>query len=337
MAIKHCVSLYSLQEDYLLGKRDLEGCIAAAANEIGAEGIEVLFDQMPLPSFWETDRVISDADLDMWNGWMEKYHCVPRSYGSMIFLTMYSNRRLTNKENQKLIMKDMRAAAKLGFKVYRSGFFNKDDLKVLESCIPLAEDLGIQITTEIHSPRGIHTWWTTDWLEVIQRTGSKFAGFVLDFGIFTIGMSLAARKKYIRAGAKPEILDKIDEARRAQVSLTEDDIKKMGGGTVELAALSHLKGVIYDNPQWLKEVLCYSQHIHGKFYEMTEDCIEHGIDYENAIKVLVESDWDGYISSEYEGQRDYFEQGCDIYMDPVEQCRRFNTMIERFVKQAKKE
>ena len=130
MAIKRGVSLYSLQEDYYLGKLDLEGCIAKTANEIGAEGIEVLPDQMPLPSFRTPEKKISDRDLATWFGWMEKYKTVPTAYGANFFTTMYSNRRLTVKETVYETMKDIRAAAQLGFKVYRTGVIRKEDIAV---------------------------------------------------------------------------------------------------------------------------------------------------------------------------------------------------------------
>lgn len=334
MAIKYCVSLYSLQEDYLLGKRDLEGCIKAVANDVGCEGVEVLLDQMPLPSLWENDRVISEKDLDMWFSWMDKYQTVPASYGADIFTTMYSNRKLTKRESIKMMEKDLRCAAQLGFKVFRTGVIRKEDIEIFEACIPVAEELGIQIGTEIHIPRGIKSWWTQDWLEVIQRTGSKYAGFVPDFGIFTVGIHESARKKYIRAGAKPEVLNEIDAAHKAKAPLTAEDVIKLGGGEADIDALNRLSGTIYDNPEWLKEILPYTMHIHGKFYEIV-DGAEPAIDYENPLRVLVENNWEGYISSEYEGQRDYYEQGCDIYIDPVEQCRLHQQMIKNYVENVK--
>ena len=94
MAIKRGVSLYSLQEDYYLGKLNLEGCIAKTALEIGAEGIEVLPDQMPLPSFRSPDKVISDRDLVTWFGWLHQYHSVPSAYGAYFFTTLFSFRPL---------------------------------------------------------------------------------------------------------------------------------------------------------------------------------------------------------------------------------------------------
>jgi len=339
MAIKLCVSLYSFQEDYYIGKRDLESCIAAVGRHgLGAEGVEVLFEQMPLPSMRENDRVISDKDLEMWKEWLKEHGLKAQSYGADVFTTMYSNRHLTKKESIKITMADIKMAAQLGFAVYRTGIFRKEDVEILAACLPLAEELGIQIATEIHTPRGIHTWWTQDWLEVILRTGSKAAGFVPDMAIFTKGMSLSAKKRFIREGANPDILEKIDEAYRARSPLSVEDVKKMGGNNVDCSVVNRLNFFIYDDPQWLLEVLPYSKHIHGKFFEMTEvDGVdtEPAIDYENVIKVLVENNWDGFISSEYEGQRDYFDQGCDIYMDPVDQVRRHHRMIRHLEAKAK--
>lgn len=339
MGIKLCVSLYSFQEDYYIGKRNLESCIAAVGkNGLKADGVEVLLEQMPLPSLRENDRVISDQDLSMWQGWLKEHDLKAQSYGADVFTTMYSNRYLTNKESIKITMTDIRTAAQLGFSVYRTGIFRKEDVGILAACLPLAEELGIQIATEIHTPRGIHTWWTQDWLEVILRTGSPAGGFVPDLAIFTKGMSNSARKRLVREGANPEILAAIEKAYKARSPLSVDDVKNMGGNSVDCSAVGKMNFFIYDNPQWLTEVLPYSKHIHGKFFEMenVDDVdIEPAIDYENAIKVLVENNWDGYISSEYEGQRDYFDQGCDIYMDPIEQVRRHQRMIRHFEIKAK--
>lgn len=338
MSIKSCVSLYSLQEDYYTGKRDLKNCIEAMGkNGIGCDAVEVLFEQMPLPSQRENDRVISNDDLEMWNSWLEENGVIAQSFGADVFTTMYSNRHLTRKETLRIVMKDIRMAAQLGFKVYRMGILRKEDLDIFSNCIPLAEELGIQIGAEIHTPRGIHTWYTQEWLEIVLRTGSSAAGFVPDFAIFTTGLSLSARNRIIRDGGNPDIIRKIEQAFQAGSPLSVEDVQKMGGNAADCSTVGRLASLIHDDPQWLTEVLPYTKHIHGKFYEMDDNCLETSIDYESAIRVLVENDWNGYISSEYEGQRDYFEMGCDIYMDPVEQVAKHQKMIKNFENKAKLE
>ena len=336
MSIKSCVSLYSLQEDYLSGKRDLRSCIEAMGkNGIGVDDIELLPDQMPLPGMRENDRVLSMEVVDQWNELLEKNGVIAQSYGAKVFTTNYANRQLTMKELIDIVQKDIKMAAQLGFRVYRTGILRKEDIALLTECIPLAEDLNIQIGCEIHTPRGIHTWYTQEWLEVIQKTGSPAAGFVPDFAIFSKGLSESAYKRILRDGGHAEILDKISEAHAAGEPLSVEDVKKMGGNAADCSAVGRLGALIYDDPEWLREVLPYSKHIHGKFYEINKDGFEKSIDYENAIRVLVETGWDGYISSEYEGQRDYFDIGCDIYMDPVEQVAAHQKMIRYFENKAK--
>lgn len=331
MSIIRGVSLYSLQEDYYLGKLDLEGCIAKTVNEIGAKGIEVIFKEMPLPSMHSISREVSDEDVALFKGWMEKYGAIPTSYGAGMLNTMYSNRHLTEKELTYWVAKDLKNAAKLGFKVYRGGIMNQTDMAAYVNNFELCEELGIQITTEIHSPRGIHTWWTQDFIENIEKKNAKQAGFVIDFGIFTVGMATSKKKRLLRDGATEKIVEAIDMAYRAKAPLTEEDVRKMGGNEVDVLAAKQMSAWIYDDPQWIKEILPYVRHCHGKFYEMTEDCVEPAIDYEGPLTVLKEAGWSGSISSEYEGQREYFDLGCDIYVDPVEQCRRHHVMLKRIL------
>lgn len=221
--------------------------------------------------------------------------------------------------------------AKMGFPVYRTGIMRKEDIQILSECFEFAEQLGIFIATEIHSPRGIHTWWTQDFLEEVKRKNTKNAGFLLDFAVFTKEMSLADKKAYLRAGAKESILDEIDKAYRAGCCLTNSDVEKLGGDKPEIAAAEQMRGQIYDDPAWIGEVLDYTKHCHGKFYEMTEDCDEPSIDYAGPIAYLKEKGWNGYISSEYEGQRHYFEMGGPEAPDPIEQLRRHHVMLKRLI------
>ena len=58
---------------------------------------------------------------------------------------------------------------------------------------------------------------------------------------------------------------------------------------------------------------------------------EPSIDYENPLRVLTEEGWDGFIDSEYEGQRAYFDVGCDITMDCIDQVTRHQQMIRRIL------
>lgn len=90
-------------------------------------------------------------------------------------------------------------------------------------------------------------------------------------------------------------------------------------------------------PEDLREIIPYIVSIHGKFYDMTEipgrpGCYEElCIDYENPIKVLKECGYDGYIDSEYEGQRDQQDRGYEFLPDETEQVRRHHEMLKRLI------
>ena len=169
MSIGRSVSLYSLQEPYFLGKMDLEACVAAVKKQVGADGIEVLVDQMPYPSLRSEERTMSDDDIAKFKDLMQKYQTVPTAYDTTFFTTWYAKRNMSNRETIYWTKKDMVNCARMGFPVYRTGIMRKEDIQILSECFEFAEQLGIFIATEIHSPRGIHTWWTQDFLEEVKR------------------------------------------------------------------------------------------------------------------------------------------------------------------------
>jgi sugar phosphate isomerase/epimerase len=69
-------------------------------------------------------------------------------------------------------------------------------------------------------------------------------------------------------------------------------------------------------------------NIHGKFYEMTADLVEPSIPYDEIVAVLKQGGYDGYICSEYEGNR-WIEDAEDV--DSVEQVRRQQEMLKSLI------
>ena len=74
--------------------------------------------------------------------------------------------------------------------------------------------------------------------------------------------------------------------------------------------------------------MAYIVHIHGKFYDVTEELEETTIPYYDVITTLKEAGYDGYISSEYEGNRhiqDYME------VDSIMQVSRHQQMMKNII------
>lgn len=331
MAIQLGVSLYCFQEEFLLGRMSLEEGIAAVTQKIGCPGVEIIMDQTPLPGYRENGSIVNAEIKAYWDDLMAKYGAVPTIYGGGLPISMYANRRQTVRERIIHTRREMDNCAALGFKVFRTCIIPHDDIDVLSGCLSYAEDLGITLDVEIHAPRGIHTWWTQDYIEELAHKNSKSGGFVLDFGIFTKGLSLSKIHQMMRQGAREDILLEIDRAHKAGADLTAEEIEKMGGGKIEKDAAEGLRQATYDNPEFIREIIPYIHAVHGKFYEMDSQGEEPAIDYASPIRVLKEEGWSGFIDSEYEGQRDYFDIGCDVTMDCIDQVKRHQAMVKKLL------
>ncbi|MEU6192249.1 hypothetical protein [Streptomyces sp. NPDC047061] len=87
----------------------------------------------------------------------------------------------------------------------------------------------------------------------------------------------------------------------------------------------------------LRQLTPHVIHIHGKFNNMSPLPMQPGeyheisIDYDAAIRALKEGGFDGYINSEYEGQRYFQDRGREDLMDEVEQVRRHQKMLRRLL------
>ncbi|MDE7286591.1 MAG: AP endonuclease, partial [Lachnospiraceae bacterium] len=72
-------------------------------------------------------------------------------------------------------------------------------------------------------------------------------------------------------------------------------------------------------------------HVHNKCWHMTENYEEPSIDNENVVRLLKESGYDGYIATEFEGQRYFHDVGCEENADEIEEVRRNQEMLKRLL------
>jgi mRNA-degrading endonuclease HigB of HigAB toxin-antitoxin module len=90
-------------------------------------------------------------------------------------------------------------------------------------------------------------------------------------------------------------------------------------------------------PEDIKDIVPYIVSIHGKFYHMTEvagmpgQYEDKAIDYATPIKYLKECGFNGYINSEFEGQRYCQDAGEDKLINEIEQVRRHHEMLSRLI------
>jgi len=87
----------------------------------------------------------------------------------------------------------------------------------------------------------------------------------------------------------------------------------------------------------LRRIAGHVTGVHGKFNNMSPVPGKPGqfqdiaIDYEGAIAALKEGGFEGYVNSEYEGQRYFQDRTRDDLMDEVDQVRRHQEMLKRLI------
>jgi sugar phosphate isomerase/epimerase len=323
--IKRGVSLYSFQEEFFLRKMTLEDCIAACAK-MGANGIETIGEQM-MPGFPH----LSDAFYDRWHGWMDKYGVTPTCHDMFLDLKRYKGRLMTDDEMLESVIRDLKHANKLGCTVIR--VIVNTPPHIMEKAAPYAEQYNVRMGIEIHAPFHFDHEWIQRHTEVMERVGSPYLGYIPDMGHIEKRYPRVRSDRLVRRGAKAQIIQYIAEAyeRRENIEKLTEDVKKMGGGELELSMITDLTRMVYADPRRMLDFMPRIFHIHAKFYEMLDNGTEYSIPYEDVIPVLIEGGFNGYLSSEYEGNRhiqDAFE------VDSLEQVNRQQKMFKRLLGEA---
>jgi sugar phosphate isomerase/epimerase len=321
-SVKRGVSLYSFQEEYFLRKMSLEQCIAKAA-EFGALGIESLAEQM-MPGFPR----LSDDYYRQWHGWMAQYGTTSVCHDMFLDTKKYRHRLLSEQECIDSIERDLKHANRIGATVMRVLVFVEPEL--LAKCIPLAEKYHVRMGIEVHAPWSFDHPWMMRYMDMIERTKTRHIGFIPDCGIFTKRLPRVVRDKAERQGGTPKVLDYVCEAYENGVlaEYTIFEARRMGGNAVDVGFAEQCRHNVWSHPKRLLEFMPYIFHIHAKFYEMLDEGREFSIPYEQIVPVLVKGGYDGYLSSEYEGNR-HIQDAFPV--DSVEQVRRQHAMFKRLL------
>ena len=265
------VSLYSFMSDFGT-VMDLETALAAVVD-VGATGVEILgeghIERYPEPTTQWMDR---------WFGLLEKYALEPTNYGSWIDTRLHSRgahaRDLTAAEGAAILQRDLRLAQQLGFRFVRPkiGVVSSDLIphpiwtESVERSLDLAAELDVVICPEIHAPTPIKHEVVDDYIDLIERTGTKHFGLLLDTGIFQ------DRPIPLKPGELP--------GRRP----------------------AFMDGIAVD-PADIADIAKYVVFIQAKFHDIDENLEDQQIPWEPVLRALKDAGYTGYLSSEYEGER----------------------------------
>lgn len=340
MAMKYGVSLYSYQKAYASGQMTLDDCFKAIKElPTKADGLEVLADRKARVPQMPYKGTLTVEDQAKWKDLVAKYELNPVCYDSSLcdsrfpMLVHHTKPEKAVFEEQLGWMKnDIDFCKNFGFTMMRVpilyGFFDE----VMEESMRYAVEKGIKLCMEIHAPLEIGGEYISAYAEMVDKIGVQAGGFIPDFGLFQTGLPAPLVRTTIQKGGDPDLVKKISETFQAK-----GDLEKLEAeihATSDNEALRYLaryaKGYVAHSPEDMKKVAKYIHHVHAKFYEVDENYAENGIDFKNALKVLKEIGYEGYINTEYEGQLFIVNQN-DV--DEVEQVRRQHVMTERMLKE----
>ncbi|MCI8683400.1 MAG: xylose isomerase [Lachnospiraceae bacterium] len=323
--VKTGITLFSLGTPFLKGELDLEGVIRTAAD-LGAEGYEIVAAQM-IPSY----PYVSDEFVSFIRECKEKYGIGPICYSANMDRGMLKDRDLTEDEMVARAVTDIVSANKLGCTVMREQYLLSP--AGLARIAPFAEAYNVRVGIEIHNPDSPVTQPILDYLEVIEKTGSKYIGFVPDFGCFATKPNKPYWDRALAAGATLEQLEKCAKLRYEDVPM-EEAMQIMGPELAKCPALGGTLNSMYGFVQFrkscvkelegLKKIMPYCFEMHGKCHYVDENLHEASIPYEEIIPVIAESEYDGYIVTEYEDEGGY---------GAVEQTTRHVAMVKKLLNQ----
>lgn len=346
MGIKRGVSLYSYQQAQFFKQMTWKDMIREVHDNLGADGIEIIDEAIIRDYPFPSEQFIFD-----WNNEMARYNMKAVTMDVYLDVHQFRDHVMNYAEAAERLKNDVKIAAKMGFENVRC--LCLVPIEVIERALPTAEKYNVRIGKEIHAPLPIKRRPTSKWqdpildyrmaeqvMELADRTGSKNVGLVPDFGIFQHSPSKVSIEYQLRNTKNPEVIQYIID-HRTDMELNEImnnlNEKYPGHGLIPMFANMLALKESSAKPEDLLEIIPYIVSIHGKFYEMTEiegeplHYEDKSIDYVNPIKFLKQGSYNGYINSEYEGQRYQQDMGIACLPNEVEEVRRHHEMLKRLI------
>lgn len=300
--IKRCVSLYSYQDEYCRKRMTLEQ-IFDELDSLGVEGVEIITDQMvkgtPFPS---------EEELAKWDNILKTHKVKPVCNDVFINTTLYNNRTLRKKEAVESLENDIRLSARLGFPMIR--LVSKTPAEIVEAALPCAEKYNVKLALEVHGGMSFSHHMTKEFCNMIFRLNSPYLGLVVDTGIFCRKHPEVAKNYFLSLGLNPEIAKYIDAIYAKGTDPMQyfkngipSELEAMIKSQTDREYVLFCDGYESSDYSIMDKYLPYIYHFHGKCYGFGEDGEEYSISFGEIIEYLYKNNYNGYIATEYEGNR----------------------------------
>lgn len=343
MAIKRGVSYYSYQQEQYFGRMDYRDMSRELAEVLKCDGVEII-NEATIPGYpFPSQDFLAD-----WNNTMGRYNLTPVAMDCFLDTLRFRDHVMNLGEAAELTKLDIKLAHEMGFKQIRVLGLPRE---VLLRALDTAEKLDVKMALEIHEPIPIKPnpeiigingeqvgMLIQNTVELIEETGTKHIGFIPDMGIFKKAPHLDGVLYMLRHMQDRKLADAITEMME-YVPLGElaKEIEKKYPDRLTPEEKRMVNWRRTAEPEDLVPILPYISSFHGKVHNMIEipgqpgQYEEPSMMYKEVIDVLKANQWNGYINTEFEGQRFDQDRGMEYLANEVEQVRRHHEMLARLI------
>lgn len=292
--IKLGLTLYSFSSEYINFRLSLEDILKKASG-MGYKGIEVIPAQM-CPTY----PFVSDQWIEELKRLLVKYDLEPVCWSAYLDMGLATGRDLTKEEIIQFTLNDLIYAKKAGFPIVRSQFSITPE--IFEEMIPYCKKLGVKLTIEMHHPHyPKHPLWQ-EYVRICREKGEGWLGIVPDFGIFINTPHRLWLDQAIEMGFREEKLYALKELHKNGTDLDEA-CRTLSLNETERPIAESLYSEFQTrcHPDEIKDIIDVAMYMHGKFYYAEEGENDTSIPYDEILKAVSETDYNGFIACEYEG------------------------------------
>ena len=322
------ITLFSLTLEMRRSDYTLEGMIRRVAELDLGPGLEVVGFQSLRG--WPN---VSDEFATGFRGLLDECELVPTAMSMNLDLARRRDRRMTEEEALEYVERQMEAGKRLGFPIGKSAILSTPGF--VEGLARIAERLEMRFGVEVHSPESVDSPHVAHLRELFDAVGSPLLGFVPDFSASMHDVPPSLVRAHRESGMSEELIALVSEVWHSDATMPEkfgrfhEEAGKLGASPGDVGKLNMVLTMhgSMDPRRWA-ELMPQVVHVHGKFYGIDESGNEPSIDHEAIMNVLVESGYDGYISSEWEGHA-YTDA-----MSGYEVCRGHHDLCRRLLLQS---
>jgi len=317
------ITLFSLTLDMRRPDYSLESMIRRVAELDLGPGLEVVGFQSIRG--WPH---VSDEFATSFRTLLDECGLVPSAMSMNLDVALRRDRRMSEDEGLVYLERQMEAAKKLGFPVGKSAVLSTP--RFAEGLARIAERLEMKFGVEVHSPEAVDSPHVAHLRELFEDTGSPLLGFVPDFSSSMHDVPPSLVQAHRDSGMPEGLIDLVADVWHSDTSMPEkfgrfaQEAKALGASPADVGKLNMVLTMHgrMDPSRWA-ELMPSAVHVHGKFYWIDDRGNEPSIDHETILNVLVESGYDGFISSEWEGHA-YTDaaSGYDLCRAHHDLCRR---------------